>query len=538
MKNIFSILLLTAIIILLPVRPFAQVTIGTVDAPQDFSVLELISDTQGLRLPQMSTADRNTMRAGFGTRANNEALGLQIFNTDTRCVETWNGRIWISECLDYTTIPPDPVAHSRVTAFVNVLYCFQPQRFETWITTPATFTPVLIQWQVSTDNNSWTNIAGANTAVWTLPANYIHNAPAPFNTQDELFFRALKVDASGTVITQQAQHTLQILFIRTTYRGLANAPGHSDFREGFGMDNNGVRFAYLSRAPQTAAGLTPTPDYIRVALLNVGATDNDGVGLGDFYQWGRTSDGHQHIVWGRATAAPANAAQILEGVNNFIAGTSPNIARLDNMAAHINTYGQATGQFASSFITSTGGDWGQGAPDRNDLWGVAANTRAASPVRLGEWTDRAIENNPCARLGEGWRVPSQFEWSDMHNASGSGALVVSSLANSWGTQPHNDNDWGAFRPRRAGAVGGAVIRNTDTDAAIFLPAAGIRSPVTGGFAINNAGTHGRFWSSTRATSANNALHLSIMDYGVSTGTHESARHNGFSVRCVWSPLAH
>jgi uncharacterized protein (TIGR02145 family) len=81
----------------------AQVTIGSLDAPQDFSILELISSNErGLRLPQLTTAQRDAVEnsSAFQAEKNGKAEGLQIFNTDTKCVETWNGTKWISTCDD------------------------------------------------------------------------------------------------------------------------------------------------------------------------------------------------------------------------------------------------------------------------------------------------------------------------------------------------------------------------------------------------------------------------------------------------------
>jgi formylglycine-generating enzyme required for sulfatase activity len=74
----------------------AQVTIGADNAPQPFSVLELISNnTRGLRLPQLTTTQRDAL-SFTGHEA--DALGLTIFNTTTLCVETWNGTTWIQAC--------------------------------------------------------------------------------------------------------------------------------------------------------------------------------------------------------------------------------------------------------------------------------------------------------------------------------------------------------------------------------------------------------------------------------------------------------
>ncbi|MDR1561556.1 MAG: hypothetical protein LBS54_00520 [Dysgonamonadaceae bacterium] len=81
----------------------AQVTIGSAANPQSFSILELVSEGErGLRLPQMTFCEQEELTAilkGLLTPAEkNAAQGLQIFNTDTKCVETWNGSKWIQAC--------------------------------------------------------------------------------------------------------------------------------------------------------------------------------------------------------------------------------------------------------------------------------------------------------------------------------------------------------------------------------------------------------------------------------------------------------
>jgi uncharacterized protein (TIGR02145 family) len=89
----------------------AQVTIGSVKIPETFSILELINgsyggdDGGGMRLPQLTMGDRMIMQAtqGFQEEKNDNAVGLQIFNKTTRCVETWNGDEWIQECVPPAT---------------------------------------------------------------------------------------------------------------------------------------------------------------------------------------------------------------------------------------------------------------------------------------------------------------------------------------------------------------------------------------------------------------------------------------------------
>jgi hypothetical protein len=75
----------------------AQVTIGSNVTPQSYSILELESSgTRGLRLPQLTTIERNNLTPTL--EGNSAAQGLQIFNTSTECVETWNGTKWIKQC--------------------------------------------------------------------------------------------------------------------------------------------------------------------------------------------------------------------------------------------------------------------------------------------------------------------------------------------------------------------------------------------------------------------------------------------------------
>ena len=79
----------------------AQVTIGSNKAPETFAALELVSNEAcGFRLPQMTTLQRIYMEATaeFQAKKSTEAMGLQIFNKSTKCVETWNGAKWIALC--------------------------------------------------------------------------------------------------------------------------------------------------------------------------------------------------------------------------------------------------------------------------------------------------------------------------------------------------------------------------------------------------------------------------------------------------------
>jgi len=99
MKKIFFLTILSALVIVFSFGKLsAQVTIGADVTAKSFSVLELYGQYKtgvfgGLRLPQLSTADRNTL-----TGLTSDAIGLMILNTDNNCVEYWNGTKWVSLC--------------------------------------------------------------------------------------------------------------------------------------------------------------------------------------------------------------------------------------------------------------------------------------------------------------------------------------------------------------------------------------------------------------------------------------------------------
>ena len=64
---------------------FAQIGIGTTN-PDASSVLDMTSTTQGVLIPRMTT----TQRAAITT----PALGLQVYDTDSKSVWSYNGAAW------------------------------------------------------------------------------------------------------------------------------------------------------------------------------------------------------------------------------------------------------------------------------------------------------------------------------------------------------------------------------------------------------------------------------------------------------------
>lgn len=109
----------------------SQVSIGSYNheavEPQDFSVLELISNTGGLRLPRLTTAERDSLQAtpSFQAEISAKAVGLMIFNTTSNCINTWNGNQWIDLCA--------PVRVTGIAFDKSAVQLFLPNGY-TWAT--------------------------------------------------------------------------------------------------------------------------------------------------------------------------------------------------------------------------------------------------------------------------------------------------------------------------------------------------------------------------------------------------------------------
>ena len=195
MTNI--ILKLVTVILLLGNCVFmnAQVTVGSNKAPEPFSLLELANGKdRGLRLPQISTtAQRDAMftnAAGFKT--NPLAKGLQIFNLETKCVETWNGTIWLSLCMESIALTSAPGTNVQTvnSTITNITYLIVG-------TTTATVTglPPGIEYSFS-GGGSVLTISGTPTTPGTYP--YVITLPSGITATGIITVLANTVSAASS----------------------------------------------------------------------------------------------------------------------------------------------------------------------------------------------------------------------------------------------------------------------------------------------------------------------------------------------------
>ena len=598
-KNLFVRLYLSAMMVMLAsTTASAQVTIGSANPPSDFSLLDLKENQDGtsskaLHLPRLNENEREDLIPS-GT-PNTDARGLLIFNTGTGCLEFWNSKEWISLCesklpdpcaglseADFTfcddsnptvddlnirviyaggkgeiqwyadaiggsplsgntslkggtnywaegcadspqrvpvmvaftfcgELPPED-ANARITTFINAMYDFQRQTLIAYHTGSTVINNY--QWLVSTDNVNFTILPG-NSSTFVIPPYFIDNYVTNEKSK-ELYFRCILTTSTGDISTV----ALNILFIRTN-------------TSGFGTDENNVRYLTMNRARHLGTGA----NTIKVALLNLGASEKTDSVFGDFYQWGRVADGHQRTVWSKDPSSRVNQITLMVGG----ATTSSNVP-YGAASQSYNTNGQVTNSpYYGSFILrgTTHGDWGRGtsgigSPGNYDLWGNGNghNFRSNSPVNLSDWTVRARANNPCPA---GWRIPSRFDIGDMHEADGN--IDDGSQHSGSNTSGIKDRNIWTFRGMQAGThtYGAMIITNDLTGESLILPAAGHRDMMDGRLLSLSMGT---YWTSTTGNDlagdrswcirfSNNSLFA-----GSGSGIVNNNLSLGYNVRCV------
>jgi hypothetical protein len=204
----------------------AQVTIGADLEPQPFSILELISgNSMGLRLPQMTTAQRNEMvlTEEFQLEKTGKARGLQIFNTTTLCVETWNGAKWIEQCMDCSGVAA-PVINSTFSA------CKVGESITFTATTDGDY-----RWQISSDGGgTWTDVSGtdsSNSIPFASAGDYLVHASAVVCKEN--FSNTLQVQALSNIVDMGDMSIMTLNNVMYSYQYAKLATYHTGTALGY-----------------------------------------------------------------------------------------------------------------------------------------------------------------------------------------------------------------------------------------------------------------------------------------------------------------
>ena len=199
MRKFFSTLLLT-VMICAPMSLSAQITIGSGNAPSEWSLLDLDNRGQtqpkALHLPRMNSADRDALAAPVPHEGYRRELerGLMIFNTQNNCVEFWNGEQWVSLCEGDIT-QPNPVSHWVPEGGTHT--------FTLGAATGGTGT-FTYQWQSSPDGTTgWVDIPNGTGQHLTVPV---------FTENTHRFYRRVAISSNPRHYSNVAEITVWARF--------------------------------------------------------------------------------------------------------------------------------------------------------------------------------------------------------------------------------------------------------------------------------------------------------------------------------------
>ena len=470
-----AIFLLISVLLTLPLK--AQVTIGDTKAPENFSLLELISSgKRGLRLPQLTTTQRNALEATLAFQNEKEglAMGLQIFNTTSRCIETWDGEGWTSACCDPASLPTGSgtltgrtvfdIARSNDNSTCGALIGRQLEQ--------ADFTKTAFNTQTYTFTPSGT--------VSNVRFSYVENVPGKIV---ESITPNNPSDATGTNISTACSVTLvyKESLNDDAYGLTSDNPLIVDIYAIYNTSGDGkgteqtVKLTVIIKDCACCGAMTTDGKWLNFLCFNLGANvtldpfssvqgqtpgvngaggdGSDGT-FGYLFQWGRTADGHQLL---NSPTTTTLSLSDISGNGNFI-------------------------------LSPTTRDW---RSTKNDnLWGA---TKTA--------------NDPCPT---GWRVPTEAEWASIYGSSDPNPATA--VANKW--------QW-----INTTATGGFKIGDF-----LFLPAAGFRQCTDGSFYA--VGVTGSYWSTT--ISSNDVTDVYDLYFGntFAIPLTDGSRAHGMSVRCI------
>ena len=358
--------ILTLAIVITSIALYAQVKISTGGGnPHGSSMFEVESNNKGFLPPRVANP----------TTIDSPAVGLQVYNTTTNCINIFNGTNWLELC---------PTLRGTITA----LSCGT-------ITNNGSLFPNI----AASGVNSVLSYTGGNGGVYNMQT-------------------VASTGVTGLTATLTAG-TLAVGSGTLTYTitGTPSAEGTASFALTFGGQtctlNRVVQFVCgTGTVTFTYNGTSVTYGTIQRAYggsvgtkcwmdRNLGATQvanslTDFNAYGDLWQWGRGNDGHQQMNWtGSTNGFPVNS-------NTSTASNSDNPGH----SHYISGTGQAYSYSYYYWYSLTQDDWRW--PQNPNLWQGVSGT-----------------NNPCP---SGWRIPTKQEWQ---------AELTSWGANPSASQPFN-----------------------------------------------------------------------------------------------------
>ena len=334
--------------------------------------------TQGLKLPRLTTDDRNSISAGGSPFA----AGQLIYNVDTDCLEFWNGTEWVEQCGPPVTPPPPnyPIDLSGNYSLKGRL-CFDVKRSNDNINCM----PLVSRIDHFASELSFT-YTFINKESYSNLTFYIDK------NDDNLL---ADVSTAGNVFTITFKKSINSLATGTDKTTAKKFNVVAAYKDQAGQNKLvalevSVQDCSCGCAVKTTAGTWMTflcynlgadpAMTIEQQMAYVPSGDTDATVYGDLYQWGRGADGHE-LRTSDTTSTIATSSTPGHG-DFIITSSSPN-------------------------------DW-------------------RTPVISDLWQPGTQVNNPCP---DGWRVPSSTEWTRIFSST------VESYNNYYNTATANTWTW-------------------------------------------------------------------------------------------------
>lgn len=97
-KNKFKIII-AAVCTLFVTQAYGQITVGADSDPAPYSIIEVVGDEGGVRLPRMTATEIKDLESTLTSHSESE--GLLVYNTTNSRIEFWNGSSWVALSSSY-----------------------------------------------------------------------------------------------------------------------------------------------------------------------------------------------------------------------------------------------------------------------------------------------------------------------------------------------------------------------------------------------------------------------------------------------------
>jgi hypothetical protein len=525
----------------------------------------------------------------FKNEIKGKACGLQIFNTSTLCVETWNGTKWIEACMSceditfptvgktynfcssstatidtlsakiggadfydavsggnkylntelltngttYYAVPKvaNCVASARTAVTVNLVNCSTAPESARLVT----FVNVMYDFQHQTIEAYNTGSGIGTKYEWSVSTSGSANSFTPVpDAPNSPFFT---VPANFSDRYNSGDYLCDTLWFQCK---ITNPKGYKITADnaldiifikttsaGYGIDENtGVRYLKLNRGYNGQTVKNGSTATMKVALLSLGQSA-DWTLDGDYVPNNDAGDLGDFYQWGR----------VADGHQNVV--WSKNASHKNQILPYGETPACTSDTISYSTINvydenkqilDTDPSYGKFIT-KYDNWCYPADEYLwggpdSDRTTTFPWTYPA--NNPCPL---GWRIPTLMNWWDILNGDGSNDPTVYVIFGSADT----NNNWqkrpaSSFTPTST-TCGGIIVTNSANEN-IFLPMMGWRSQnVSTAGNLVNVNSDGYY--SSASTSGNHAYILCLQGgSAIITPLSYASRAYGSCARCV------